>query len=153
MIKQLHLGKYRVHCKKGYQGIYKSLKGTVFNEYHNLFTLCVFLGNKNGKFLKGKGSKEQLFWSDTFSIREYAAFYSLIINENKDEDYILLKDGEKALEFLENYADGGMGILLNSEVLKNHISEKAGEFTLDFSQNDHIQKQILYYVYSQYRGL
>jgi hypothetical protein len=152
MNKQLHLGKYRVHCQKGYQGIYKTLKGNVFNEYHNLFTLCVFLGKRHNSFASNERKKEQLFWSDTFTMREYAAFYSLIIHENKNGNYSLLKNGEKTLEFLENYADGGMKILLDSEIIKNHVKEENGEFSLDISPNSHIQKQILYYVYSLYRN-
>jgi len=156
MSSPLHLGKYRVSGKPGTLEIYKQLKGIAFNEYHDLFSLCVFLGYKNQKKMTVRRQREQLFWSDTFSKREYAAFYALIINDSDNEDnadYELLKDGEKMLEFLQDYADGGLQFFLESDIMKKYVKEKDGNCLLDFTSSDHIQKQIMYYVYNMYQQL
>ena len=79
---QLHKEKLRVQGKVGSLNIYKQLKGMVFNEYHGFFTLCVFLGYRSKRIITQKRKREQLFWSDTFSAREYASFYSLLIKDS-----------------------------------------------------------------------
>ena len=146
----LHLAKFRVQGQKGILEIYRQLKGQCFNEYHSLFTLCVFLGYRNGGPRAGKRSREPLFWSDTFTQYEYASFYSLFIKLAKDNDYSLLKDGQKALELLQDYADSGMEVLLNSDVMKKYVVENNGIKMLDFGSNDFLPKQLMYYVFSEY---
>ena len=83
----LHTKKLRVHGKEGSLEIYKQLKGVAFNEYHSLFSLCVFLAYKNGKSYSQKRKREQLFFSETFSPHEYSAFYTLIIKSSQNENY------------------------------------------------------------------
>lgn len=146
----LHLGKYRVQGQKGYLEVYRQLKGTCFNEYHSLFTLCVFLGYRHGGPKQNRRGKEPLFWSDTFTHYEYAAFYSLFIKIDDDADYSLIKNGPKALEKLQDYADYGMDTLLQSEVLKRYVTEKDGSIILDFGPNDYLPKQIMYYIFNEY---
>lgn len=153
MSKLLQEGNYRVLGKQGTLDIYKRLKGKIFNEYHNLFTLCVCLAYKNKKKMTSKRKVEQLFWSDTFSPHEYAAFSSIIIKEDPNEEYLLLKDGENSLKYLQDYADAGIEILLKSDVMKNYIKNKNDILTLDFGEKDYLQKQIMYYVWSVYQSL
>lgn len=147
----LHKEKLRVQGKNGALNIYKQLKGTVFSEYHGFFTLCVFLGYKNGAINKQKRKKEQLFWSDTFSAREYAAFYSLLIKTSENNNYSILKDGAASLEVLQDYADAGLDVFLESDLMKPYISNSSGEIHLDYSPKDHLQKQVMYYVYDIYQ--
>ena len=153
MGKLLQEERLRVLGKQGTLDVYKKLKGKVFTEYHNLFTLCVCLGYKNKKKRTSQRTMEQLFWSETFSPHEYAAFSSIIIKEDPDEEYLLLKDGEKSLKFLQDYADGGMEILLESDVIKNYMKEKNNEITLDFGEKDYLQKQLMYYIWSIYQSM
>ncbi len=153
MTSPLRLGRYRVYGKSRSLDMHKQLRGAVFNEYHHLFTLCVFLGYGNSRKRSIKGNQKELFWSSTFSEYEYAAFDSLFMKECKDSNFSLLKDGEKALKFLQEYAEGGMDVFLKSDIMKKYVKEKNGKITLDFSKNDHLQKQIMYYVYEQYRNL
>jgi hypothetical protein len=44
-----------------------------------------------------------------------------------------------------------MEIFLKSEVMKRFVTKKGDMITLDFSENDHLPKQIMYYVYSLYQ--
>ncbi|MBL7197069.1 MAG: hypothetical protein ISS47_03105 [Candidatus Omnitrophica bacterium] len=149
MTTPLHLGKYRVFGNKEYIDIYKQLKGKTFNEYHSLFTLCVFLGYKKGKCICKKRKMMELFWSNTFSQYEYGAFYTLVMDKSKNKDYSLLKNGQKTLELLQNYADGGMELFLKSDVIKKHVKKRGNTIILDFSPRDHLQKQIMYYVFKE----
>lgn len=149
----LRIGTYRIYCKKEYHDIYKKLKGTVFNEFHELFTLCVILGYKYKKRIEVKRSKEQLFSSDVFTPKEKSAFNTMFILESKEENYFLLKDGEKAREFIQDYADGGMEIFLKADVMKRFVVEKEGKVTLEFGPGDHISKQVMYYVFDLYKEI
>lgn len=150
---QLHLGKYRVQTKKGTLDIYRQLKGVVFNEFHNLFTICVFLGNKNGGPITENVKREQIFWSDTFNAYEYASFYSLVISKCEKEDYSIIKDGQKTLNLLQCYADRGMEVLLKSDFLKRHVKKNNDEFILEFSSSDFLPKQFMYYIHSEYKSI
>jgi len=149
MASSLYLDRYRVYTKPEFIKVYQRLKGLVFNEYHNLFSLCVFLGYKNKKKAKKVGKKE-LFWSQTFSPHELAAFYALLIKESENGNYELLKDGEKALEWLQEYADGGMEILLESDILKKFVVKRDDGVDVDATTRDNLQKQMMYYVFSEY---
>jgi hypothetical protein len=151
MIHPFSTGKYRIYCSKEYHEVYKELKGVVFNEFHELFTLCVILGYKFKNRVTGNRKKQELFASDVFSTKEYSAFNTLFILESKENNYSLLKDGERAKEFIQDYADGGMEIFLKSGVMKRFVTKKDDMFTLDFSENDRLPKQVMYYVYSLYQ--
>jgi hypothetical protein len=151
MIHPLSTGKYRIHCSKEYHEIYKVLKGVAFDEFHELFTLCVILGYKFKNRVTRNRKRQELFPSNVFESSEYSAFNTLFILESKDDNYSLLKDGERAKEFIQDYADGGMGIFLDSEVMKRFVTKKDDMVTLDFSENDHLPKQVMYYVYSLYQ--
>lgn len=150
MANSLYLERYRVYTRLEYFQVYQRLKGLVFNEYHTLFSLCVFLGYRNSRRSANKGQRKELFWSHTFSVHELAAFYALLILENESGES-LLKDGEKALEWLQGYADGGMEILLDSEIFKNVVEKKGKDIILDVTARDNLQKQMMYYVFSLYR--
>ncbi|MCK4763950.1 MAG: hypothetical protein KAW12_17240 [Candidatus Aminicenantes bacterium] len=63
----------------------------------------------------------------------------------------VLKDGERAKEFIRDYADGGMEIFLKSEIMKRFVTRKDDMVMLDFSESDHLPKQVMYYVYRLYR--
>jgi len=141
----------RIQCKKEYHEIYKHLKGFAFEEFHELFSLCVILGYKLKNRMTKKRAREQLFSSGVFSPKEITAFNTLFIIESKDDNYSLLTDPERAKEFIQDYADGGMEIFLKSEVMRNFVKEKDGLIYLECSKNDHMQKQVMYYVYSLYK--
>jgi len=149
MASSLYLDRYRVYTRPEYVKIYQKLKGLAFNEYHNLFTLCVFLGYKNKKRSK-KSAKKELFWSQTFSPHELASFYALLIRESESGNFALLKDGEKALEWLQEYADGGMEVLLESDVMKKFVVRHGDEINIDATVRDNLQKQLMYYIFSEY---
>ena len=151
---QLHKEKLRVQGKVGSLNIYKQLKGMVFNEYHGFFTLCVFLGYRSKRIITQKRKREQLFWSDTFSAREYASFYSLLIKDSNGNDYSILKNGSESLEILQNYADGGFDVFMESDLMEKFVEKDSnGQIYLDVSAKDHLQKQVMYYVYDLYQDV
>lgn len=154
MIHPLSTGKYRIYCSKEYHEVYRALKGVVFKEFHELFTLCVFLGYKFKNRVTRNRKRQELFPATVFESEEYSsfpAFNTLFILESKDDNYSLLKDGERAKEFIQDYADGGMEIFLKSEVMKRFVTKKDDMVNLDFSENDYLPKQVMYYVYSLYQ--
>ncbi len=152
MSNSLYLEAYRVYTRPEFVRVYQRLRGLVYGEYHSLFSLCTFIGFKNNRRVE-PNSRKELFWSRTFSSRELAGFYALIVLESEKGNYELLKDGEKALSWLQGYADGGLQFLLESGLLKSYVVQKVGELDLDVSTRDNLQKKIMGYVFDEYRTL
>jgi hypothetical protein len=145
--------KYRIHCSKEYHEVYRVLKGEVFDEFHELFSLCVILGYKFKNRATRNRKRQQLFAADVFSHKELSAFNTLFILESKEDNFSLLKDGNKAKEFLQDYADGGMEIFLKSDAMKRYVVRQDDMFTLDFGDSDYLPRQVMYYVYSLFRDI
>ena len=87
MIHPFRTGKYSIHCSKEYHEVYKQLKGVVFNEFHELYTLCVILGYKFNNRVTRDRKRRDIFASDAFSNKEYSAFNTLFILESKENNY------------------------------------------------------------------
>lgn len=148
------LSKIRVYVRKEHYGIYQSLHTKVFGEYHTLFALAVFLGYKTKKPIPfSTGNKKELFWSNTFSQDELNGFYALFILENENGNRVLLESKEEAMKWLQEYANAGMEELVKSSCLKTYIHKVDGDYTLEFSNKDYLQKQILFEIFSKYRAL
>ncbi|MGD9642977.1 MAG: hypothetical protein AB7V08_09585 [Elusimicrobiales bacterium] len=145
------LSKIRVYVKKEHYGIYQSLNGKVFSQYHTLFALAVFIGYKTKKPQPfPAANKKELFWSNTFSQDELNGFYALFVLENEKGNRVLLENKEEAVKWLQEYANAGMEELVKSSCLKKYIGKAGGDYTIEFSSKDYLQKQVLFEIFSKY---
>lgn len=143
------LSTIRVYVKKEHYGIYQSLNGKVFSQYHTLFALAVFLGYKTQKPIPTTNKKE-LFWSNTFSPDELNGFYALFVLENEKGNRKLLEDKEEAMKWLQTYANAGMEELIKTSCLKKYVHKVGDDCQLVFSNKDYLQKQVLFEIFSKY---
>lgn len=135
-----------VFTSKRYEAIYKSLNNLIDVKYHDLFMLCAVIGFRNNNKLTVE-EKGREFRSNYLSREQKATAYSIILNDNELEKKInRFEDREfiiKARKRLEEYAEGGMEILVNT-VFK---SKWNGEI-LDGSYDEY-EIDIISYIYEQ----
>lgn len=104
-----------IYTSKKYENIYILLNKEYDMAYHKLFLLCASLGARKGcnEAITVKGRE---FRSNYFSNDERNLSYSIILNdEAKGKDLEKFNDDQfhaEARKILENYAEGGMSILV-----------------------------------------
>lgn len=137
----------RVKTEARYKNIYIDLRKVAVKEFHELFTICVFIGHRNGIILPIEGSSKDRdrFWSDTFSEREWACFRAICLKD-KHIEYTNIMDDRKVLSSIEEYANGGITVLIK-DFLKDFISEKDGVFFLEESTTGDLPKRFLSYIH------
>lgn len=132
-----------IFTSKKYEPIYMLLNKEYDFPYHKLFILCASLGASKGKAseLDGKGRE---FRSNYFNNDERNLIYSIILNDEMRgkniEKFNESSFHAEARNIIENYAEGGMDILVE-EVFK----EKWDNHQLDSKYKDY-HMDILKYV-------
>ena len=145
----------RVSVNKKYTKLYKALsqssniRKSIFERHAKIFTLCVALGfNYNQRNEFNSGELENLFWSKTFEKHDLTVIYSLAINNDSENTYDIISDKEKMISIAEEYADGGMEILIEN-VLSEYIKEDENGFLyLNHSESSYLEKEILSFINS-----
>lgn len=113
----------RITVDEVYKGIYDRLKNIAFNEFHDFFFLCVCIGKKNDirkDFIK---KKIPCFRSNNITTDEWYTYYAIYTEDNK-MDLSCLGDDEKVIEVMQEYANGGMEILID-ELLCDYVKRDA----------------------------
>lgn len=124
-----------IYTSKKYENIYIYLNNEYDLSYHRLFLMCASLGARNScsSTVSEKGRE---FRSNYFDNDERNLAYSLILNdESNGKNLDRFNDKTfyaEARKLLENYAEGGMGILVK-EVFK----EKWDGIKLDESYHNY----------------
>lgn len=110
------------HTSLKYEPIYIHFNQKYNLGYKDLFLVCATLGAKEGKRSKIENRNGREFRSTFFSDRERKLAYSIILNDEeygKDiEKFSSLDFPREARKLLEEYAEGGMDILVE-EVFKD----------------------------------
>lgn len=130
--------KIRVKIDPRYKGVYNGLKNKAIGDFHELFFLCVCLGYKKNKRTR-LSKKEDCFWSDTILPDEWYAYYSLFVYEHQ-KDLSCLGNDEQVLSAMQEYANGGMQILIE-ELLYDYVKEETGSYLVD--STDELSKELL----------
>jgi hypothetical protein len=133
-----------VHTDQKYKELYNDLKGLAFREFHEIFFVCCSLGFKRDKQIKLGKNKEDRFWSDRITPEEYSTYYAFTMSKN-DNNLASVVDDRKVLDVMEEYANGGMTILID-ECLSNFI---VGENRIDKSSAKELPKEILGFLLSE----
>ena len=138
----------RIGGNKIYQELYNDLKATVFNQSNEIFFYCVCLAYKKGKTRTSPvENRKDLFYGYTCTENEVAVYNSLMIEDN-DMNINSINDEKKVVKRMEEYADAGMKLFLES-TLKNYLSSKSKEPRLDLSLAKELPKVALYNILEQ----
>lgn len=135
----------RVKTDARYKNVYSDLKNLAIGDFHELFSICAYIGHKRSNVTALSGNKEQKFWSDTFSEHEWACFRAICLSDKRIE-YSDVRDERKILSSIEEYANGGMAILI-SDFLNEFLIEKDGLFYLQESSAGDLPKRFLSYIH------
>lgn len=148
----MSINNIRVKVNKKYQGIYRELTSEssvhhkIFEQHGDLFTLCVCIGyKKDGRNQQFKGM--DLFWSHSLNKYQETVIKTIALKSNNN--YEVIQDYSTIMNIAEEYADGGMEILLK-ELFKDHVHEnEKGEIILEFSNDHQIEKDIAFYIHRE----
>ncbi|WP_297639072.1 hypothetical protein [uncultured Clostridium sp.] len=129
-----------------YEDIYILLKNRYDISYDQLFTLCSVIGFKNNRLLN-RGEKGREFRGSYLKVDNRTSLYSIILGDSELGKSIDLFDDKeyqrKCINKLEQYAEGGMEILV-----ENVFRGKWGANKLDDKHDEYII-DIISYVYSE----
>lgn len=117
----------RVRVDKKLSKLYNDLKGRVIEDSHELFFFFACIGFRN-KCKQPLEKKEDKFWSKTIEPREWACYYSMIL-ETHDFDIDSISDDNKVIREIEEYANGGFYIAYK-DFLGYFITKANGEYRL-----------------------
>lgn len=140
-------GDIRVQTDNRFTKLYNDLKSRTGGDFHEVFFSCACLAfsRKKRKPL-GKGGGDR-FWSKTITPREWACYYSIILSEN-NMDFNLVQDDNEVISTIEEYANAGMGILID-EFLKDYLLGKQDEPQLDSTCAKELPKNLLHFLFDQ----
>lgn len=142
-------GQIRVKTDGRYARLYNDLKNTAVGDFHELFFVCACLGYKVGKrqpIDRSRGDRER-FWSNTILPREWACYYAIVLADN-DMDFACVQDDKAVLSTIEEYANAGMGELIDG-CLADHIINADAEPQLDPSLSRELPRQLLHHIFEQ----
>jgi len=127
-----------IYSSQKYEEIYIKINKDLKITYKNIFILCATLGARHGRTAPvTKRGRE--FRASYFNESEENLMYTIILNdETKGKDIELFNDPEfrkEARKILEEYAEGGMDILVE-EVFKGRwngfkLDEKYDNYDVD----------------------
>ena len=139
-------GNIRVRTAKNLDRFYNEMSNCVVMEFHELFYIAACIAYRRGKSSKIEQSRDA-FFSRTITPDEWATYYSLILEKNA-MDFSSIRDDKAVIREVEEYANAGVGILLD-EVLADYVIEKKGELSLDRSCLQELPKVFMHYVFEQ----
>lgn len=119
----------RVKVATEYKGIYNSLKGIAVGDFHELFFICVCLGKRFGRKEALKKSGDT-FWSSTILPDEWYAYYAIYLEEH-DMELSSLGSDDAILSLMQEYANGGMGYLLEDFLCDYTKRDASGVYVVD----------------------
>lgn len=139
-------GQHIVYTSKKYESVYKFFKERLDIKYPQLFILCASIGFKNNRKSKVEEKSRELR-TNYFDSDQAATAYSIILGDttlgkqiNKFEDSSYTLEARKALE---EYAEGGMDILIEKVFKKKWDGTKLAE---NYSEYD---VDLISYIYGE----
>ena len=135
----------RIRTSKHHGKLYTELKGTLVQEFHELFFLSVCVGYRNDCPTPLGKSGEERFWSDTIAPEEWSAYNSMMLTRN-DMDFKAIQDDKSVITRIEEYAHGGMLYLIDN-VLNGFLVEKDGEYAVDKTVATDLPRRVMQYVF------
>ncbi|MGA2034985.1 MAG: hypothetical protein ABSG68_22275 [Thermoguttaceae bacterium] len=135
----------RIRTSKRHGELYRELKGTLVQEFHELFFLSACVGFRNQCPAPLGRMAEERFWSDTITRDEWSAYRAMILSCN-DMDFNAIQDEKAVIEKIEEYAHGGMLYLIEN-VLNGFLVEKDGDYAVDKTVVRDLPRRVMHYVF------
>jgi len=137
----------RVRTERHYRELYNKLRNVVVGDSHELFFLCACLGYRRRSRLPLGSKGDDRFWSSTIRPEEWCSYYSMILEENK-MDFTSISDDKKVIATIEEYANGGMKILIE-ECIGDYLDISEENVSLDSTAVKVLPKALLQYIYEE----
>jgi len=137
----------RVKTERKYRALYRDLTNLAVTESHELFFICACLGYQRRHPVPLGKRGDDRFWSSTFTPEEWTAFYAMLLQEN-NMDFGTVQDEKQVIARIEEYANGGMEILL-AECLDGYVSVSDDDILLDGTASRELPKTMLHYVFER----
>ena len=136
----------RVRTDRQHRTLYNQLRSHALGDSHELFFLCVCLARKHQAPKRLGRSGDDRFWSGTIEPEEWCCYYAIVLEEN-DMDFAQVGDDRNVIARMEEYANGGMDILIN-DCLKDYLAALSGdELVLDMNAARELPKALLGYFF------
>lgn len=139
-------GDIRVKTDQRYRTLYNDLKNFIGKDMHQLFFLCACIGYREGKPKPLGKAGDDRFYSKTITPEEYACFCAMMIEENS-MDFSVIQDDKAVIARMEEYANGGMEILLD-DFLSDHLIGQRNEPHV-LAQETEIPRMFLNFIHEQ----
>ncbi|WP_010289924.1 hypothetical protein [Kurthia massiliensis] len=131
-----------MYTSKKYEDIYTYFNKNYDLKYHQLFLICAAIGSKMGTSTP-LAERSREFRSNYYTLNERNLIYAMILNdEAKGKDLERFKDDDFHLEarkMIENYAEGGMDLLV-----ENVFQEKWNGYKLDDTYKNYMIDLMIY---------
>ena len=137
----------RVRTDDKYGRLYNDLKNVAVGDFHELFFVCACLGYQQAQARPLTGSGEARFWSSTIEPREWTCYYAMVLAEN-GMDYEAIQDDKAVLSCVEQYANGGMEVLLEA-FLSEHTTEQGDQLQLAAAGSKELSRDLLHFLYER----
>lgn len=138
-------GDIRVKTDQRYQALYNDLKNFIVKEMHQLFFLCACIGYREGKPKPLGTAGDDRFYSKTITPEEYACFCAMMIEEN-GMHFSVIQDDKAVISSMEEYANGGMEILLDDFLSDYLIGQCNNEPHVDLANAMELPKMFLNFI-------
>ena len=138
----------RVRTDRKYRTLYNQLRSHALGDSHELFFLCACLARKRQcpKPLGRNG--DDRFWSATIEPEEWCCYYAMILEEN-NMDFAQVADDKRVMARIEEYANGGMDVLI-ADCLKDYLAAASSEeLVIDMNAAKELPKALLAYLFEQ----
>ncbi|MEI8149745.1 MAG: hypothetical protein WCG53_04270 [Actinomycetes bacterium] len=142
-------GDIRVATEPKYKELYNNMKSfRAIDDFHDLFFLCACVGYRKAQFIPLQ-RRDDRFWSRTITPREWACYYSMVLEQN-DFNYGKVSDDKEVLTIIESYANGGMAILIE-DLLGDYLlpTSRSADPQLDPACCKELPKQFVHYIFEQ----
>ena len=138
----------RVRTDRKHRTLYNQLRSHALGDSHELFFLCACLARKHQVPKRLGGNGDDRFWSGTIEPEEWCCYYAIVLEEN-NMDFAQVTDDKTVIARMEEYANGGMDILIN-ECLKDYLAASSGdELVIDMNAARELPKALLSYFFEQ----
>ncbi|MBN1459270.1 MAG: hypothetical protein JXA57_07025 [Armatimonadetes bacterium] len=137
----------RVRTETRFARLYNDLRNLVVGEFHELFFVCASLGHQMGRqaALVKPGDR---FWSSTISPREWSCYYAIAL-ESSEFDYEALTDDRRVIALAEEYANGGMQVLIENFLGEYLLPGSEDEPQLDVRYTEELPKHFIHFLYDR----
>ena len=140
----------RVRTEARFGRLYNDLRNLIVGEFHELFFVCTTLGHQTGRQV-ALAKPSDRFWSATIEPREWSCYYAMVLKAG-GFDYEALADDRRVISLAEEYANGGMEVLIEDFLGEYLLPGSQDEPQLDVRCSKELPKHFIHFLYERAQG-